>query len=160
MFLKDGINALERKDNIMRIVETKVYKFEELSDEAKEKAIQEFWDINVDFPWWESVYDDAKNIGLVIEEFDLDRGSYVKGKFIEDADCVAKNIIKEHGKSCDTVQTAKDYLIEHPEISTKDDMLRQLGKTKFLKGEKIKVFSYEKVYDSWVKDFDVDLEES
>ena len=39
---------------------------EKLSDKAKQKAIEKFYDINVDYDWWDSVYEDAKNIGLKI----------------------------------------------------------------------------------------------
>ena len=62
----------------MRYEKIKVYEFNELSEEAKEKAIEKLWNINVDYEWWDCVYDDAENIGLKIKEFDLDRGSYVK----------------------------------------------------------------------------------
>jgi len=36
----------------MRIVETKVYQFEELSETAQEKAVEAMADINVDYDWW------------------------------------------------------------------------------------------------------------
>lgn len=46
----------------MRIdtVKTKVYKFDELSDKAKEKALEQFRDINTDDNWYESVYETWK----------------------------------------------------------------------------------------------------
>lgn len=65
----------------MRIKEIKVYAFDELSDEAKDKAINKLYDINVGYEWWDSIYEDARNIGLEIESFDIDRGSFVKGHF-------------------------------------------------------------------------------
>ena len=47
----------------MRIMETKVYKFNELSEEAKENAIDKLRDINVDCDgWWED--DFLLDIGL------------------------------------------------------------------------------------------------
>jgi len=48
------------------VVETKVYKFDELSDEAKQSAIESMQDINVDHEWWEFVEEDAKAIGLLM----------------------------------------------------------------------------------------------
>ena len=36
----------------MRIKETKVYLFDELSEEAKDKAVEKLSDINIDFEWW------------------------------------------------------------------------------------------------------------
>ena len=95
----------------MRIIEINAYKFEELSDEVKQKVIEKNQDINVDYEWWEFLFEDAGNIGLKIKFFNLDRASFVKGKFILDAKEVAENILREHGESCSTVQTAKDYLV-------------------------------------------------
>jgi hypothetical protein len=39
-----------------------VYEFSELSDEAKEKAIEKLYDINVDYDWWDSNYEDFENL--------------------------------------------------------------------------------------------------
>ena len=49
-----------------RTIRTKVYLFSELSDQAKQKVIEDNYDINVDYEWWESAYEDAANIGLKI----------------------------------------------------------------------------------------------
>jgi len=57
----------------MRIKETKLYHFDELSEEAKQKAIEGLSDINTDYEWWESTYEDAENIGLKLTSFGLDR---------------------------------------------------------------------------------------
>ena len=46
----------------MRTIETKVYKFEELTKEAQSKAIEKCYDINVCHDWWECTYNDAKTI--------------------------------------------------------------------------------------------------
>jgi hypothetical protein len=93
-----------------RTVRTKVYKFSELSDQAKEKAIEKFRNVNVDHEWWESTYEDAENIGLKIKEFDIDRGSYVNGEFMLSAHEVAVNIIRDHGDKCETYKTARTFL--------------------------------------------------
>lgn len=53
----------------MRTIETKVYKFDELSNDAKAKAVEKMWDVNVDYEWWDSVYEDAADIA---ELFGLD----------------------------------------------------------------------------------------
>jgi hypothetical protein len=93
-----------------RIRKDIVYKFEELSEDAQQKALELLSDINVDYDWWDSVYDDAKNIGLEITEFDLDRRSYCHGDFTQSAEDVAKAIIKDHGEDCETFKTTKAYL--------------------------------------------------
>lgn len=86
-----------------------VYKFDELSDDAKEKAIQNLYDINVDHEWWESTCDDARTIGLSITSFDIGRGSYCKGKFISSAESCIEFILKEHGKTCGTYALATEW---------------------------------------------------
>ena len=91
---------------------TKVYRFDELTEEAKEKAIEKLWDINVDYEWWDCVFEDAKTIGLEITEFDIDRGSYCKGKWIEDAEDAARLILENHGEVCETYKDAINFQAE------------------------------------------------
>ena len=102
----------------MKTREYKTYKFDELSEEAKEKALEQFWSINVDGEWWESTYEDAKTVGLKIEKFDLDYNK-IKGGFTEDACFTAHRIIDNHGESCETYQTAKKFLSERDAIVEK-----------------------------------------
>lgn len=45
-----------------RVVETTVYKFEELSDSAKEKAREWYRQGNCQDEWWDSVYEDAATV--------------------------------------------------------------------------------------------------
>ena len=87
------------------------YSFDELSDKAKETAIQELYDINVDHGWWQFVYDDAEDIGLKLTEFDLDRHRHAKGEFMDKAVNVAERIKQDHGKDTDTYKTANDFLV-------------------------------------------------
>ncbi len=95
----------------MRIETTtrELYPFDELSDEAKEKAIEKLWDINIDYEWWEGTYEDAENIGLKITEFDLDR-HMIRGRFTDYASDCALAILKEHGNETETYWTAREYL--------------------------------------------------
>jgi hypothetical protein len=102
-----------------RVREDIVYKFEELSEGAQQEAIERLSDINIDYEWWEYVYEDAERIGLKITSFDIDRGSYCKGKLTESAEGVAKNILSEHGKDCESYETAAGYLKELEELREK-----------------------------------------
>lgn len=43
-----------------------VYSFEELSDAAKEKAIDRYREHGLDYDWWDAVYENAKNIGALM----------------------------------------------------------------------------------------------
>jgi hypothetical protein len=94
----------------MKTITVNLYKFSELSEDAKEKAIQKLSDINIDYNWYEFTEDDAKNIGLNILEFDLDRNMFLKGEFINSAPETAEKIISEHGKDCETYKTAQGFL--------------------------------------------------
>jgi hypothetical protein len=94
----------------MKTVTINIYQFSELSDEAKENAIKELYDINTDFDWWNSIYEDARQVNLKIKGFDIDRGSYVKAEFIESANNTAELIIINHGESCETYKTAKSFI--------------------------------------------------
>ena len=86
-----------------------LYTFDELSEEAKGKAIEGLYDLNVFFDWWDGVYEDAKEIGLKIESFDLGRHQ-IEGRFTQSAEDVAQAIIKDHGPDCETFKTATKFL--------------------------------------------------
>lgn len=99
-----------------RKIEVTLYQFDELNDEAKEKARDWFSQFALDHEWWKNTYDDAENIGLEITSFDLDRNRHAKGKFTDGAIVCADKIIKEHGDKCETRKTAEAFLKERDEI--------------------------------------------
>jgi hypothetical protein len=103
----------------MKTIQVNLYQFSELSEDAKEKAILKLYDINVDFDWWSYLYEDAKQIGLKIKEFDLDRNRYCKGEFINFPTETAEKILLEHGKDCETYKTAKEFLNDLNELTSK-----------------------------------------
>lgn len=96
-----------------------LYTFDELSDKAKAKALDAYREINLNHDWWDGTYDDAKNIGLEIEGFELDRRRGAEGSFIEDANHCASRIIAEHGEMCETYKTAKAFLSDWAELVAK-----------------------------------------
>lgn len=87
-----------------------LYRFEELEEEVQEKVLAEYWDINVDYEWWEFVFENAERIGLEIEEFDIAGRAYCKGKWIENAEYAARRILQEHGEMCETYKDAEGFL--------------------------------------------------
>lgn len=97
----------------MRTIRIKLYKFAELSEEAKKKALQNLSDINVDHNWWEYIYDDAAEAGLKMTGFD--EAYYCTGFFIESAEASAHKIIDNHGEDCETYKTAQSYLKKRDE---------------------------------------------
>ena len=94
----------------MKTVTINLYQFSELSNESQAKAVSRLRDINTDFDWWDSVYEDAEQVNLKIKGFDIDRGSYVKAEFIGSAYNTANLIILNHGESCETYKTAKSFI--------------------------------------------------
>jgi len=50
----------------MRTIETKVYKFDELSETAKQAARDEFRKNGFGFDWWDSTYEDAEQVAEVL----------------------------------------------------------------------------------------------
>lgn len=60
----------------MRTIETTVFTFDELSDQAKEKARAWFRDGQLDYDWYDSAYEDAETIGKIFGiEMDRKRNS-------------------------------------------------------------------------------------
>ncbi len=114
----------------MRTKTVNLYKFNELSEEAKEKAIEKLYDINVNYEWWESTHDDAENIKLKITGFDIDRGSYCNGHFIETATETAELIKVAHGKECETYKTATRFLNDLNELTSKEEDIETVSEDK------------------------------
>ena len=56
----------------MREMTTMVYSFNELSEAAKERALNAFRDINVEFNWWEDSYNAIRTVGKLLG-LDIDR---------------------------------------------------------------------------------------
>lgn len=106
----------------------KIYKFDELPEKGKQKALEKLYDLNVDYEWWQSTYEDAARVGLKITEFDADR--YCKGRLTMSAKESAEAILKEHGDKCETFATATALLSEWPkdedESEEADDMREKL----------------------------------
>jgi hypothetical protein len=94
----------------MKTVTVTLFAINELTDEVKSKVLDKFREINVDDIWWDGIYDDAKDIGLKITSFDLDRNRHAEGKFLLAANEVAQNILNNHGVSCETYKTASSFM--------------------------------------------------
>lgn len=100
----------------MKTIEIKVYKFEELDKQTKEKVIENYRYINVeDTFWYDFIQDDFNRLGLEIQEFDISRGGYVN-IHISNLEDTSKNIIEVFGDSVYIKQTAKNYIDEFNEI--------------------------------------------
>lgn len=96
----------------MRTIQTTIYKFNELSEQAKKKAIEKLKETQLDYDWWKFTYEDSERIGLRITEFDIDRNKHVKGEIIGKHEETAKLILEEHGETCDSHKLAASFLEE------------------------------------------------
>jgi hypothetical protein len=93
----------------MKTIQLKIYQFDELPESGKKKAIADNADFNVSYNWWDMVYEDARNIGLKITGFDLDRAHYCNAEYINDAIYTARQITIDHGEQTDTYRIATDF---------------------------------------------------
>jgi hypothetical protein len=93
-----------------------LYNFDELTEQAQGKALDALYYTNVDFDWWDSIYDDAKCVGLKITGFDTGRGSSCDIEFTEDACHTAHAIVENHGEHCETHKDATNFLAERDGI--------------------------------------------
>ena len=108
----------------------KVYKFDELDKQTKEKVIENYRYINVeDTFWYDCIKEEFDELGLEIKEFNLDRGNYAK-IYIDNLEETSKNIIEEFGDSVLIKQTAKNYINEYEKIQANfkedEDIEREL----------------------------------
>jgi hypothetical protein len=110
-----------------RSITFNVFEFEELSDEAKERAIEEFRYMNVDHGWWGSVYDMAEEIGFTITEFDIDSRNIIEGELNVTLLESFKLIRKNWSRNSELYKTAKDYVRDfikaYREMKVNDDEL-------------------------------------
>lgn len=100
----------------MKTIEIQLYKFDELPKDIQVKVIQRYSDINLHDDWYYSIYEDAKNVGIKITGFDIDRGSYCDISAIYDWENIAERLIFEHGHGTDTCKLAEHFLNERDEI--------------------------------------------
>ena len=70
----------------MREKTIKLYKFDELSDEAKREAMDWYREINLDYEWYDNIYDYAKQCGEIIG-IDIDKIHFSGFSFQGDGAC-------------------------------------------------------------------------
>jgi hypothetical protein len=86
------------------------YKFDELADKAKERALDWYREGALDYEWWDFTYADAADIGMKITGFDLAMAPYVDAKFKQSADKVAAAILATHGDESSTYIAASTHV--------------------------------------------------
>ena len=100
----------------MKTIEIKVYKFDELDKQTREKVIENYRYINVDNTfWYDWIKEDFIRLGLEIQGFDIGSGNAVK-IYIDNLEETSKSILHEFGDSVLIKQTAKNYINEYEKI--------------------------------------------
>lgn len=105
----------------MKIKKIKTFTFEELSDKAKDAALNQFRGVHVEyFDWYHCVYEDANEIGIQITGFDIGRANYITGKFNSNNWSIdsANKIIKNHGETCETYKLAKQFIEDYAKFDS------------------------------------------
>ena len=111
---------------MVREVTFKVYQFDELSEEVKEKVLDDCRFIMVEyFNWWEFVYKDAENIGLEIVEFDLDR-RYIRMKLKENILSSIEEALNYFNKDSNEYKIAKGYYDEIMKLKDSEEVKEYL----------------------------------
>ena len=100
----------------MKTKTIQVYDFNELSESAKENALDAVRQGNYGYDWFEYTYADAEAIGLHLTGFGLDRDRHATGNFKDSAECCAHFIIDNHGEICETYITATTYLTDRDNL--------------------------------------------
>jgi len=102
----------------METVTINLYSFDELTEQAKEIALIRNCDINVDHSWWDFTYEDAKNAGIKIKNFDLGENT-LDADFLYPMDDIANRIMFNHGNECQTYILSEIFLKNRDELVAK-----------------------------------------
>jgi len=118
----------------MRTITRNVYSFNELTTQAKQKAIDYYMEhCRPSDNWWEDTYYDARETAQIkIEGFSIDRDRHINIRPLDfdSAYTSAQKVISEHGESCATYSIAKRFLSDLEELERRGDNeleIEQLG---------------------------------
>jgi len=100
----------------MKTIHLALYSFSELSANAKDEALNEHRFINVEYNWWDSIYEDAERSGLKITGFEFESSWYCNAHFIHDAIHCAGEIMDHHGDTTPTYQIALSFWAKRSQI--------------------------------------------
>jgi len=104
----------------------KVYKFEELSDEAKERVLEDNRYVLVeDYAWYDFIYDEADMIGIEIEGFDLYEG-YIKIKLNTSVLNSVESAMQWFGESTEEYKLVKSYYDAIMKLADSDEVKEYL----------------------------------
>ena len=126
----------------MRTTEVKLYQFEELSTEAKEKAIEENRTINLNWEWSDCTCESMKEAGVKINSFDIYHRDI--NITIEDSHETALRIIENFGETMEVVTLSKQF------IKDRDALIKRLGEGNDIAGYSVK--------EEFIDEYDEEIE--
>ena len=91
-------------------IEAKSYEFRELPSEIQEKVLDENRNFNIFDDWYINVYEQAEEVGIKVESFDLGRADCCEIEFMEYSLDTANSIIEMWGEKTDIYKLAKQFL--------------------------------------------------
>lgn len=100
----------------MKTINLTLYHFSELNERGQKKAVADHQDFNVNYSWWDSIYEDAKTVGLKITGFELDRTCYCTAEYTEDALYTARQVTHHHGEKTGTYETTVEFQFRRDQI--------------------------------------------
>ena len=126
----------------MRTIEVNLYEFEELSTEAKEKAIEKNRHINVDYDWYDWITEGMCEVGVKINSFDI----YYKtiDITIEYSEDTALKAIENYNEGNGLVEISKKF------IEDRDALIKKLGEGNDIAGYSVK--------DEFIDEYDEEIE--
>ena len=98
----------------MRKVTNTLYNYDELSDEAKTKARDWWRTYELDYEWWDSVFDDAKTIGALM-------GIEIENIYFSGFSCLGAKFTGTYTYRKGSVQAVKEY-------APQDETLHRIAK--------------------------------
>lgn len=119
----------------METINVKLYSFNELKEDIKNKVIQDNYDINTNYDWWECTYDTFNECGIKIDSFDLYR-KHIEIDNILDWEEIAKNLKNNFCNSHDLYIDSLNFIKE------RDNLIKELGSGNDKDG-------YSVDYDNW-----------
>ena len=127
----------------MKQIVTTLYTFDELPQEAKQKALLENYQINTEHDyWWKERLDELEDLGFEVCRFELWRNVLDITPEIDLCDIVW-NITTEHGENCNIYKIAKQFenlQIDEDEFINKisDEYLRLMNEEmEYLESEEV-----------------------
>jgi hypothetical protein len=109
----------------MRTITQNVYSFNELTTQAKQKAVDHYLEYGMPSDnWWSDTYYDARETAHIkIEGFSIDRDRHINIRPLDfdSAYTSAQKIISEHGESCTTYSIAKNFLSDLEQLQRQTD---------------------------------------